>query len=304
MNKLKLYKFDRTEGAAPEDNGLVQEGRELVPFLGDAGINQEDNPPEPPTLEEARRQVAEALAEIWQLPESERRSAVRRLIRQWHPDRNQHREQLATQVTQFLLNEVERLENGGIPGYQPDVDNANQQPPRPGEPNRDGFNFREYFRRHGERARRRREHRGGFEPANRNEAERWMKQAEEDLKTATYLFGSMEETFYSFTCFHSQQAIEKALKGFVVANGRLLRSDLEGHELLTLAYRASQIDPRLHGISGMVRVIHGQKYYVKTRYPDYLSGGPIPAEKFTERSAEEALSNARNILQLLREVMD
>ena len=288
---------------------------DLVPYTeGPEADNssQEAIPPEPVTLEEAKREVAEALKEIWELPESGRSSAIKRLIRQWHPDKNKG--PLATEVTQFLLNEVERLKKGGVPGYQPDTDNSNQSSRRPSRPAWNGPNFREYSRRHGERTRQEQERRSERqddnenEPANTDEAERWMQQAQKDFGTASYLFRSEGETYYSFTCFHCQQAIEKALKAFMFANGRLKRSDLEVHEVLTLAYRASGMHPRLHVIPGMVRVIHERRYYIKTRYPQYRRGNffhdPIPAEMFTQRDAEEALSNAREILQLLRQVMD
>jgi HEPN domain-containing protein len=312
VRKLKLYKFDREQRNGEADAGLAQEILDLVPYIGGPeapNSSQEPTPPdsEPVTVEEAKREVAEALREIWQLPEEERRSCVRRLIRQWHPDRNPNRVALATEVTQYLLNEVERLERGGVPGYQPDADNANQPPRRP------PGGYRDYAERQGERARRQRQQReerrfyeDDTEPANRNEGERWTRQAEKDFDTANYLSRSEEETYYAYTCFHCQQAVEKALKAFMFAKGRLQRNDLQVHDVLALAYRASTMDPRLRGVPDMVRFIH--EYYIKTRYPLYRRGislgGAIPAEIFTQRQANEALSNARTILQLVREAMD
>ena len=146
------------------------------------------------------------------------------------------------------------------------------------------------------------------EPPNASEAERWMRQAQKDFRTASYLFRSEEETFYSSTCFHCQQAIEKALKALMFAKGRLKMSDLETHDMLSLAYRASEISPRLHAISGMVRFIQAQRYYIKTRYPYYRRENVfverIPAEMFGQADAEKALSNARKILQLIQQAMD
>ena len=146
------------------------------------------------------------------------------------------------------------------------------------------------------------------EPPNASEAERWMKQAQKDFRTASYLFRSEEETFYSSTCFHCQQATEKALKALMFAKGCLKMSDLQAHEVLTLAYRASEIDPQLHAIPDMVRVIHVQKHYIRTRYPTYRRGNvsvePIPAELFGRADAQKALSNAREILQLIQQAMD
>ena len=315
VSKLKLYKFDREGGFGKETTTSRQEwiDLQLVLYQGAQTDNttQDAAPPEPTTLEDAKREVAEALKEIWQLPESQRSSAIKRLIRRWHPDKNKHRESFANEVTKFLLNEVDRLKKGGVPGYQPDTDNSNQAPRRPPQPNGADFNFEDYFRRYRDRRRRRHEWRDADyedEPHNAREAERWMKQAQKDFKTASYLFQSDEETFYSSTCFHCQQAIEKALKALMFAKGRLKMSDLQDHDVLTLAYRASEIDPRLRAFPEMVKIIQKERHYIRTRYPQYtrgkLSVEPIPAELFGRADAEKALSNAREILQLIQQAMD
>ena len=288
---------------------------DLVPYAGPVtrDSNGANAPPEPATLEEAKREVADALKEIWQLPESERSSAIKRLIRRWHPDKNKHRESFANEVTKFLLNEVERLKKGGVPGYHPEAENSSQPSRGPPGPTWDGPNFQDFFQRYHERTRRRghrewQDEDREDEPANQGEAKRWMRQAQRDLNTASYLFESEEETYYSSTCFHCQQAVEKALKSLMFAKGRLKKSDLEGHDVMALAYRASEIDRHLCVIPEMVRIIHVQKYYIRTRYPIYRRGvsqfDSIPAEMFTERDADEALSNARGILQLLDQVME
>ena len=307
--KLKLYKFDRGERMA-----------DLVPYEGpkasnstqDAAPPEPQPKPEPATLEEAKREVAEALKEIWQLPESERSSAVKRLIRRWHPDKNKHRESLATEVTKFLLNEVERLKKGGVPGYHPKSDNSNQSSggtSRPSRPTWDGPDFQEFFNRYQERRRRQRQrHREGQdadyenEPTNRNEAERWIRQAEGDLYTTNCLFRSAH---YFLACFQCQQAVEKTLKGLMFAKGHLKKSDLELHDVMALAYRASRLDPRLRAIPEMVACIQG--YYIDTRYPQYQRGfsqTSIPAEMFTQEDADNAISKATEILLLLRQVLD
>ena len=210
---------------------------------------------------------------------------------------------------------MERLKKGGVPGYHPEADNSNQSSRGPSRPHWDGPDFQEFFNRYQQRGRRQRQRHRAWEdadhedePANPDEAKRWMRQAQKDFDTAGYLFRSEEETYYSSTCFHCQQAVEKALKALMFAKGRLKRSDLEFHDVLTLAYRASGIDASLHAIPGMVSVFHVRRYYIKTRYPQYRRGNlfvePIPAEMFNQIDADQALANARNILQLLSEAMD
>jgi HEPN domain-containing protein len=318
VTKLKLYKFDRKGGTADNAASARHEWLDLVPFEDPAtdNTNQDATAPEPErepaTLEEAKREVAEALKEIWQFPESERSSAIKRLIRRWHPDKNQHRESFANEVTKFLLSDVERLKKGGVPGYRPEADNSNQSSRGPSRPTWNGPDFQEFFNRYQGRARRQRQRHREWqdadyedEPVNKDEAKRWMRQARKDFNTASHLFRNEEETYCSFTCFHCQQAVEKALKALMFAKGRLIMSDLETHDVLALAYRASEIDSLLLALPDMVRFIHG--YYTKTRYPQYRRGyfdNTIPAELFSHGDAEKALSNARETLQLLRQVMD
>ena len=292
---------------------------DLVPYEDQKTGNSTQNagPPEPTTLEDAKREVAEALKEIWQLPEAERSSAIKRLIRRWHPDKNKHRESFANEVTKFLLNEVERLKKGGVPGYHPKSDNSSQSrrgPSRSSGPTWNGPDFHEFFNRYQGRARRQRQRRqrqyhherqyteNEYEPTNKKEAERWMRQAEDDLETSSSIF---ESAHYSQACFHCQQAVEKALKALMFAKGRLKKSDLDAHEVMTLAYRASGLDPRLRAIPQMVMRIQG--YYTNTRYPHYQRGfsqSSIPAEMFSQDDADDAISKAGEILQILRQVLN
>ena len=286
---------------------------DLVPYEGDDtgnSILQNAGPPEPATLEDAKREVAEALKEIWQLPKSERSSAIKRLIRRWHPDKNKHRESYANEATKFLLKEVERLKNGGVPGYHPRPDKSDQSPRGPPRPSRstwdDGPDWDEWFKRTRERERQRNRKRqetdNEYEPVNRKEAERWMRQAEDDLDATSCLF---ESAHYSLACFHCQQAVEKALKAFMFAKGLLKMSDLDAHEVMTLAYRASGLDPRLRAIPEMVVQIQG--YYINTRYPHYRRGfsqSSIPTEMFSQDDANNAISKAGQILQILRQFLN
>ncbi|CAB3987754.1 Hypothetical predicted protein [Paramuricea clavata] len=138
VSKLKLYKFDREErtagGATSSRNERMCPVPYEVPEHETGNSSQGTASCEPATLEEAKREVAEALKEIWQLSESERSSAIKRLIRRWHPDKNKHRESFANEVTKFLFNEVERLQRGGIPDYRPEAANSNQSSRRPSRP--------------------------------------------------------------------------------------------------------------------------------------------------------------------------
>ena len=276
VSKLKLYKFDRDEQISGGAIEVEDNSSSNIP---------DPTPPVPVTLEGAKREVAEALKEICKLPVSERSSAIKRLIRKWHPDKCMHRKSFANEVLKFLLNEVERLKEDGILGDQPNPDSLSppgispsKQPWKP-TPLVDNEN----------------------EPVSRNEAERWMRQAQDDLDAAGCLF---RNAHYSLTCFHCQQAVEKGLKALMFAKGRLKKSDLEAHDVMALAYRSTGMDWRLQAVPRMVERV--TRYYINTRYPQYHRGSfrsSIPAETFSQEDAADAITKAKETLQLLQQVL-
>ena len=70
---------------------------------------------------------------------------------------------------------------------------------------------------------------------NRQEAERWLNTAGGDLETATFL---LESNRYAHSCFHSQQAGEKAMK----AVWYLLDADPWGHSITKLIQDLERVD--------------------------------------------------------------
>ena len=106
-------------------------------------------PSKPRSLNEALKEVKKALAEIWKLPEDKRRKAIKRLYHRWHPDKNLDMQEVATKVTQFIQNEVERLSKGQSISEQSGSDGA-----------RPDFNFEQWF----QRARRQRSSYENFRP--------------------------------------------------------------------------------------------------------------------------------------------
>lgn len=58
-------------------------------------------------------EISRTLEEVWRLPEERKRKVMKRLILQWHPDRNPGNEIFSTEVFQHIMNEIERLEKEG-----------------------------------------------------------------------------------------------------------------------------------------------------------------------------------------------
>lgn len=118
----------------------------------------------------------------------------------------------------------------------------------------------------------------------------WLSEALEDLSVARIL---LREGKYAASCFHSQQAAEKASKALLLLLGRFE----PGHsvsELLLAAQRsgASITDEHVQ----YARVL--DRYYIPTRYPSAFERG-APHEYFLERDAEEAFRFAEEIIKLV-----
>lgn len=96
-----------------------------------------------------------------------------------------------------------------------------------------------------------------------NAAERWLLFAREDLRAAEIL---LREDVFSLSCFHAQQAVEKALKAtlsFLDAEQSLPRT----HSISELADRLGDLRARFpEGLDEL------DSFYIPTRYPDALPG--------------------------------
>lgn len=112
-------------------------------------------------------------------------------------------------------------------------------------------------------------------------AAEWLEKAEEDYGFACL---SMEGTnFYSQICFHFQQAAEKYLKTFIVANKLHFRAV---HNLLELLEICKQNDTHIEELELACRFLN--PFYIDTRYPvhwpvNYDKNTAIQAREMTEK---------------------
>lgn len=123
----------------------------------------------------------------------------------------------------------------------------------------------------------------------RAEADRWWRQADNDLAFARV---ALREQFYAQACFIAQQAAEKAVKSIAYGLGE--RAVL-GHSLVDLISRVADRVPGLADLQEMAGVL--DQYYVPTRYPNGLAGG-VPFEAFGESQASAAVDAAHRFVQL------
>lgn len=117
------------------------------------------------------------------------------------------------------------------------------------------------------------------------EAERWWKQALYELETSETLIKSNK---YSSSAFHSQQAVEMALKAlYLKRKGEVP----EHHKLLSMAtilslpenlkIKCNKLDP----------------IYLQTRYVDTRSDEKLPYEQYDEEQAIESYNDAEELLK-------
>jgi HEPN domain-containing protein len=125
----------------------------------------------------------------------------------------------------------------------------------------------------------------------RAEAERWLRQAENDLA-----FGELavREGYFAQACFIAQQSAEKALKAMAYGSGRRL---VIGHSLVELVDSLGERFPELRLLREQAGVL--DQHYIPTRYPNGLAGG-VPFEAFGERQAREAIESARRFVGVAR----
>ncbi len=122
---------------------------------------------------------------------------------------------------------------------------------------------------------------------------RWLRQAEHDLHIAQ---SHQERGDFSDACFMAEQASQKALKGFLIAQGR---RSIPIHSVAQLAEQCSHIDKDFSNHIPPARIL--DQYYIPTRYPDVLAPPAVPFESYTKEQGAKAVQAARAIVSLVRE---
>ena len=123
------------------------------------------------------------------------------------------------------------------------------------------------------------------------EGQRWLDQAENDLKFARH---ALQGSFHHQVCFIAQQCAEKALKAVLYAEGA---RNVIGHSAVGLLAHLLDDHPRLEPLRDIAAEL--DLYYIPTRYPNGLVEG-TPHEAFTRAQAERALVSAGEVVDAVR----
>lgn len=129
---------------------------------------------------------------------------------------------------------------------------------------------------------------------HKGEADRWLRQAEYDLRAAEH---NANGGYYSVACFNAQQAAEKALKAFLFAQGERV---VLGHSVGELCHRCVEYEESFADLAGPAGKL--DRFYIPTRYPNALPGG-VPAEVYDEEDATGAIALASKVLARVRKLL-
>jgi HEPN domain-containing protein len=122
---------------------------------------------------------------------------------------------------------------------------------------------------------------------NYNEGLRWLDQAVADAKTASDC--RTAKNFYA-CAFFSQQAAEKALKGYLYSQGYRA---LITHAVTDLVDEASKSQKQFKRYSDYAKEL--DRHYIGSRYPNFYPSG-APHKYYTNKMAEKCLNYAESIL--------
>jgi len=125
------------------------------------------------------------------------------------------------------------------------------------------------------------------------EADRWFRQAEDDLSFARLAHAN---GYSAQCCFICQQVCEKALKAIFYAKGERL---VLGHSVLRLLTDLGRDE--LHELVDGAKML--DQFYVPTRYPNGLPDG-VPSEVYTEAQAHQAIVYSEQLMSAVEAILD
>lgn len=123
-----------------------------------------------------------------------------------------------------------------------------------------------------------------------DERNNWFNFAQEDLIVAKLSFN---EKIYNQACFHSQQGVEKMLKGFLKINNKNIPKVHSLAQLLTLCV---EIDSSFETLRA--DCVKLDDYYIPTRYPDALPG-MLPEGLPSEDDAQKAILTLEEVMDFI-----
>ena len=129
----------------------------------------------------------------------------------------------------------------------------------------------------------------------RREANRWWQQALADF---SFLPAARQAARYDTCCFLAQQSARKALKAYLFHAGE---ERIFAHSIFNLCAMAAQYAADFTELKERVKPL--DVYYAVGHY-SHVRGYVIPAGRYTERDAEQAIGMAEAVVALAWRLME
>lgn len=294
LYQLKRYKKPDTRrfGTSAESSLM-----NLVPVKGAKSASRPSTRSSPASLEEAKREIDKCLEEIWHLPEGERNKALKRLYLRWHPDKNMNCHNLATEAFKYLKNRIDELLNGRAQNAGSAHRGTNQD-------------FRNFYDSWNQEANYHKQSRERFYRAhrhynfwaynrnvpqpNREEAQRWCRQARCDLQAA---HKDVDGTSTEWCLFKVHQAVEKSL---IAAVYKRQGQHPNNSSITDMATQVSHYSGQLRDLPQIVHSLERLGVDAKkTQYPNRHPFPNIPNEQFSAENGRQALDQASQLLRVI-----
>ncbi|XP_061172842.1 sacsin-like [Saccostrea echinata] len=303
MKAYELYKFNRSK--VPDDFNNFEAFQVQVLYQREPSeeASSTNNLPsrDNRTLEDIFKEIRECLKHAFTLPKEQRGNICRRVMFQWHPDKNPHDVERATKVFQYIRNIIQKLENGENVDITDRTEQTNENHPWSDQFFREFETFfrreqeyQHYFHRTSSSSRRPNQQTEETYCPNPQpfEASKWLEESKYDLRFARKT-ECLEDDFFNWICLSSHQAAEKALIAWQYNEDakRVVRSE----NLSDLA-RACPEDIQ-RSAQELQNLTHETK---RMRYPD---GNHRPSLAYNSIQANQALSLAKFIVEKVDDLL-
>uniref|UniRef100_A0A3P9JZ95 HEPN domain-containing protein n=1 Tax=Oryzias latipes TaxID=8090 RepID=A0A3P9JZ95_ORYLA len=289
VSHLDLYQFKREK-----TTHLLS--MELEPLAGaPPRSSNKSSRPLPASLSEAKSDIDKCLTALWSLPSEERQKGIKRLYLRWHPDKNPDSLELATEAFQYLLNRIDELTKGE--GGQSsswgnwDFSNFHEQWNREARYHRSsqersfsGCNSNNFWT-----------HYTNIPRPNKEEAQRWFRQARCDLDAAQK---DSDGESTEWCLFKIHQAVEKAL---TAAEFKRTGQRTANSTISATAEKVSRYHSLLRDLPEIVDDL--KKLGVdnrKTQYPSCHAFPHIPNGQFQSEDGLRALNKASELFSKIQ----
>jgi len=131
-------------------------------------------------------------------------------------------------------------------------------------------------------------------PRNIEEGKRWLAQAQQDLADAKTL---LKARSYASSCFHAQQAAEKAAKGFLYSRGTRA---IVSHSVTKLVSECAKVETNFARFVKAAKEL--DRHYIGSRYPNFYAEGAA-YEYYTREMADKCIRYATSILSAVEKLL-